>query len=440
MILFYSEEITNRIAYAAQLLFAQILKVEVRFTNYPLEFRQWEGPKINYSKQKFGKEIYLKPHGLLNVEGITELTIKTVRYDGQNYFFESSEDSVLPFDPFAATFYLVTRYEEYLESDLDKFNRYQAKNSILSKQGLLQIPVVNNWAELIAQLFKAKYPDFNFPQKKFDFISTIDIDNALAYRHKGVLRTGGALLKMLSKRNFSEFLSRLKVLVGLATDPYDTYHYLNAVFNGNEERIKLFVLLGDYGEFDKNISYKNKRFRNLIRDLSNRFDVGIHPSFAAGESNETEKTKSEKLRLEAILNKEIKISRQHYLQLKFPQTYENLLQSEIEIDYTMGYAEQTGFRAGICTPYFFYDLKREAATDLLIVPFQIMDGILRNYLQFSPKQAIAEIEKIMVESKKVGGTFVAIWHNETVNDIGIWEGWREVFEKMNELGFKWANE
>ncbi len=440
MILFYSEKITNRIAYTAQLIFTQILKVEVRFTNYPLEFRQWDGPKLNYSNQKFGKEIYLKPHGLLNVKGISEPVIKTVQYEDQNYFFESSADSVLPFDPFAATFYLVTRYEEYAETETDKFNRYQAKNSILSKQGLLQKPVVNNWAELIAQLFKAKYPNLIFPDRKFDFISTIDIDNALAYRHKGFLRTAGAFLKMLLERNFSELSVRFKVLLGLEKDPYDTYNYLESIFKGNEERIKFFILLGDYGEFDKNISHENKSFKNLIRNLASRFDVGIHPSFAAGESTEAEKTKNEKLRLENILNKEIKISRQHYLQLKIPQTYENLLQSGIEADYTMGYAEQPGFRAGICTPHFFYDLKREAATNLLIVPFQIMDGTLRNYLQLSPKQATSEMEKIMAEIKKVGGIFVSIWHNETVNNQGIWEGWREVFEKMNELGFKWANE
>jgi len=46
----------------------------------------------------------------------------------------------------------------------------------------------------------------------------------------------------------------------------------------------------------------------------------------------------------------------------------------------------------------------------------------------------------MNEVKKVGGTFVSIWHNETVNDLGEWKGYRDVFEKMNRLGFKWANE
>jgi hypothetical protein len=65
---------------------------------------------------------------------------------------------------------------------------------------------------------------------------------------------------------------------------------------------------------------------------------------------------------------------------------------------------------------------------------------LRNYLKLSPEEAFKETEMLMNEVKKVGGTFVSIWHNETVNDSGEWKGYREVFEKMNRLGFKWTNE
>jgi hypothetical protein len=124
------------------------------------------------------------------------------------------------------------------------------------------------------------------------------------------------------------------------------------------------------------------------------------------------------------------------LRLKFPRTYRRLINSGILEDYTMGYASQTGFRAGICTPYFFYDLKKEEVTSLNIIPFQIMDVTLRHYLNLKPEEAIAEIEALMQEVKKVGGTFSAIWHNETVNDEGDWKGYREVFEKMNKLGFE----
>ena len=133
-------------------------------------------------------------------------------------------------------------------------------------------------------------------------------------------------------------------------------------------------------------------------------------------------------------------SRQHFLRLKFPDTYRQLLNAGILEDYTMGYASNPGFRAGICTPYFFYDLKKETTTNLVILPFQIMDVTLKDYMKLSPAEALKEIEMLMMEVKQVNGTFVSIWHNETITNSGVWEGYREVFEKMNQLGFKLANE
>ena len=55
--------------------------------------------------------------------------------------------------------------------------------------------------------------------------------------------------------------------------------------------------------------------------------------------------------------------------LRFPQTYRRLLKLSVREDYTLGYAGQTGFRAGICTPFYFYDLELEETTNLLLVPF-----------------------------------------------------------------------
>ena len=69
-----------------------------------------------------------------------------------------------------------------------------------------------------------------------------------------------------------------------------------------------------------------------------------------------------------------------------------------------------------------------------------MDITLRDYMKLSPDEAFQEIENLMVKVKQVNGTFVSIWHNETITDSGDWKGYREVFEKMNQLGFKLANE
>ena len=233
---------------------------------------------------------------------------------------------------------------------------------------------------------------------------------------------------------------RKLVFAGKEKDPYDTYDYLDSVFEGNEDKVKFFFLLADYGRFDKNIAHSNKKYRELIKRTALKYDVGIHPSFASSKKGGKKRVKVEKQRLEEIVGVPISISRQHFLMLKFPKTYKRLLNANINEDYTLGYSARTGFRAGICTPYYYYDLKNETTTNLKIIPFQIMDGTLKHYLQLNPDDALAEIRKVMQEVKNVGGTFVSVWHNETVNDLGQWKGFRKVFEEMNKLGFQWANE
>lgn len=440
MILIYSEDISPRFDYITHLIFTQILQVKIKLTTNSAEFLKSGNPKINYSQVKFGDEIYIKPHGLLAQRGIEKVDIQPVQYKNQTCFFPGSADSAFPFDPFAATFYLVTRYEEYHETETDKFGRFPAGKSLLSEYNLLKKPVVNIWTNLLADEIVKKYPQFVFPKKKFKFISTIDIDNAWAYLNKGFWRTSGALLESALKGSLSEFTSRLKVLTGSVNDPYDTYEYLDSVFKGNEEKVKFFFLLGDYAKFDKNVSHENNNFQKLIQNISQKYDVGIHPSFAGFVHGCHGKVIREAGRLKKISGKEILKSRQHYLNLKFPKTYHNLIKAGINEDYTLGFADQTGFRAGICTPFYFYDLQNEAITNLLIVPFQVMDGTLLHYLALSPKEAFNEIELLMKEVKEVGGTFVSIWHNETVNDLGEWKGFRKVFEKINQLGFQWTNE
>ena len=364
--------------------------------------------------------------------------IEPVWYEGNKYFCESSKDSDLPFDPLAASFYLVSRHEEYTETFRDLLDRFHAKQSILTKYDLLKKPVVNIWAKLLSQKLKERYPVLEFNETPFRFLSTIDIDNAWAYKNKGAIRESLNLLRSFLK-NRAEYKERMKVLRGKAKDPYDTYEYLDTVFNGNNDKVLFFFLLGDYARYDKNISHQNTQYKKLIRDISKKYKVGIHPSFASSKKGNRKKTGVERARLESILGEEVHKSRQHFLRLQFPKSYRRLIKSGIQEDYTMGYSCVSGFRAGICTPYYFYDLERETTTNLLITPFQILDGTYTHYLQLSPEQAWEEIKEMMTEVKKVGGTLVSVWHNETVNDKGIWKGFQRVFEAMNKLGFAWAN-
>jgi hypothetical protein len=118
--------------------------------------------------------------------------------------------------------------------------------------------------------------------------------------------------------------------------------------------------------------------------------------------------------------------------LKLPETYRRLIELDITDDYTMGYAYRVGFRASICTPFYFYDLDNEQITGLKIHPFAVMDATLKYYMKVQPEQAMSYISPLIKEVKKVNGDFISLWHNESLSENKIWAGWKNIYEQMAE--------
>jgi hypothetical protein len=57
-----------------------------------------------------------------------------------------------------------------------------------------------------------------------------------------------------------------------------------------------------------------------------------------------------------------------------------------------------------------------------------MDGTLNQYLKLSPEEAQKIVNGLTDQVKMHGGNFICIWHNDTINDLGVWEGWKAVLE------------
>ena len=238
------------------------------------------------------------------------------------------------------------------------------------------------------------------------------------------------------------------VVICYKNDPEHTFEYLEKLHKDHNLNPIFFWLLGDYATYDKNIDWDNKNLQRLIRKIAAQYQVGIHPSYQS--NSDFEILKKEIQRLETIVKdtappqysgfKTTKISRQHYLKLTFPETYRNLLAAGITEDYTMGYADDIGFRAGIATPYFWYDLEREQATNLKIHPFAFMEVTIKEYLNLSPEEALEQVRPLIEATKEVGGTLITLWHNSTLTDSNApyetgsnWAGWRKVYEGILEM-------
>ena len=431
MVLVYTDKITNRIKYTFNLFLGELLKVRFDITCDKDLFGNYDGVKFSYSRLPVGNELYFQSVDLLLERGIANYKFTFGEHEGLPVFFlVNHKQSALPFDPFAAGFYLVSRYEEYLPYRKDEHGRFSATESIAYQKNFLQKPMVNIWALTVGKLLKQKFEGFEFPGTTYTFVPTIDIDAAWAYLHKGFARTLGGLVSDILNLDFHEFSNRLKVTTGMVQDPFETYQFQLEIHRKYNLHPIYFILFANYGQNDKNIPVRNRKFQTLIKLLADYADVGIHPSYNSNSS--FIRLKDEVSRLSKVLNREVTKSRQHFLKLQLPVTYRNLTNLDITDDFTMGFAAQPGFRAGICTSFNFFDLDMDAEAALRVHPFALMDGTLCDYMNVKASEAMKHISPLVREIKAVGGTFISLWHNESLSDDKRWFGWRQVYQKMIE--------
>ena len=428
MLLIYSHKITPRVRYIFKHIFTRTLLISVDFTSKIEEFVAHNGPKMTYTKTPLGNEFFVKSNDLLFEQGVNDMEMMIQNWDDVPCFFKAGGKSAIPFDIFAASFYLISRYEEYLPHVKDIHGRYTAEQSLAFKYRFLEKPVVDIWAYKLLEALKEKFPDYEYKQREYEFISTIDIDNAYAYKYKSFVRRVGGFFKDLLFFKLVNIWNRFAVTFNIKKDPFDTFQQIINIRKEKNIKTIFFFLIGDYTTFDTNVSASKNKFRLLIKEMVDYALVGLHPSYFT--MTNASLLKKEKLRLEGIINMPIQRSRQHYLRFSLPETYQNLIDLEVEEDYSMGYASNVGFRAGTCTPFYFYDLDFEIQTPLKVFPFALMDTTLNDYMKLTPRQSLGRIRDLKNEVKAVNGSFITLFHNESLSDYDRWKGWKRLYDSM----------
>ena len=421
----YSTENVPRLRYIAGIILGDILGLSWEVITDKRKLGKHH--VINYSSENITGSFKISPDSLLFETGISAREIIVSEWKGLPVFFPTSSDSDLPFDIFAASFFLVSRYEEYLEFQPDEYGRFNASSSLAFKNGFLGIPIVDLWAKELVKAFLKRFQTLAFKRNEYKALLTIDSDEPFAFPGKSLFMSIGELFRNL-KGNSGNSGSRHRTLAKGEKDPYDVFDYIIGNIEKSNADTRFFFPVGDHSKYDKNPSWKNDEYRKLIHRIADKYKTGLHPSFyTAGNSA---LVNAEALRLKAILGKEIILSRFHYIRLFMPQSYRDIHNAGISEDYSMGYPDEPGFRAGIARPYYFYDVSEDQQTSLKIIPFQVMDVTFCNYKNLDPVASKEVILVLMNETRKVGGLFVSIWHNTSLLDNPEWQGWREVFEFM----------
>ena len=433
-LLLYSYNPSPRLEYVFNILCNTIGVKSFKVTSDLKEFISFAGAKINYSNatQPDGS-LQIIPVELLFENNITHQQINCIEWHGVKAFFKTSDGEV-PFDILAASFYLLSRYEEYLPHQKDEYGRFAHTESLAFKNDFLNLPLVNIWCRQLTLILQQKYPALQLAPPVFTYIPTYDIDMAWSYFKKGFIRNTAGLVRSLFKADWDSIIDRLGVLLVFEDDPFDIYEWLDNLHEQHAlQPVYFFLVAAKPGKYDKNINPKSKYFQLLISKLSVMYACGIHPSWQSGDNPQL--LEQELGYLQKITGKKTSMSRQHYIRMSLPDTYQQLLQAGISKDFSMGYGSINGFRASYCMPYSWYDLPGNQQTGLMIYPFCYMEANSLFEQKFSPDEALLEMEQYWAITKQYNGTFITIFHNHLLTEQPGQIKWRNMYQQFLESNF-----
>jgi len=429
----YSSSITHRLRYICDFVGTELIGKSFEITDRKAEFLNFQGIRINYSTEKVtADEFYLEPHSLLFEQGIRTQASECFEVNSQKAFFKTAGD--FHFDIFAASFYLLSRYEEYLPHQKDMYDRYAHENSLAFREGFLNLPLINIWLGEFRKSLQVKFPAFKFRAANFEFLPTYDIDEAYSYKHKQWWRSAGAAVKDLLNAKWKKFALRRKVLNNLEPDPFDSFDWMDNLhrpYQPDSYRVKpryFFLVADKTAKYDRNILPNEIALQTLIKHLADKYKIGVHPSWQSGDDPSL--IKKEINCIENITKIKIIASRQHYIRFTLPLTFRCLINAGIKDDFSMGYGTINGFRASVASPFYWYDLEKEETTYLLLHPFCYMEANSFYEQKFTPQQALDEMRHYYKEVKAVNGTLITIWHNSFLGTEIKFKGWREIYSQF----------
>lgn len=421
----YTHKITPRFTYIMRQIFLRILGIEVGFTTKVEDFIKHNGPKITYTRQPLQNEFFVRSHPLLFEQGINDLQITMSEWGDTPCFFPTGERSNIPYDIFAASFYLLSRYEEYVPHVKDLVGRFPYKESLGHQHGFLQKPVVDLWAQKLVYVLKERFPGLEQKSKSVRFTSLIDVSVSHSFAHRGLFRGGIGMFLDLIGLKFRKVGQRLLVLSKLRKDPYDNFIPLIDIHKKCGVSSIFFFQYARYSRYDKNISTENNAFKHLIKSVADYSTVSLAASYSSFTNMELLKQEKENLAL--VINKAVNFVRQRYNRVDIPETYRNLVGAEFTDDFSMGFTHETGFKAGTCTSFYYYDILLEIQQPIKIHPFAVHDYALLKYE--SEDEIFKVLDQLYTQVRQVNGHFMTVFSNELLGTEGE-INWIELYDKI----------
>ena len=132
--------------------------------------------------------------------------------------------------------------------------------------------------------------------------------------------------------------------------------------------------------------------------LEHNVTIGLHSSYQAGTTPSL--IRKEKTGLEDHIGKNVRFNRHHFLAIREPEDMDQIEAAGVTDDFTMGYADVSGFRLGTCYPVIIMDCTLEE----------------EKYMGLDFNRALTYCRNLVEQVNNVGGELVLLWHNDSVQE------------------------
>ena len=345
--------------------------------------------------------------------------------------FRKVEYGLLGFDFFATLFFVLTRQEEVYSTDKwDRHGRYSYEHSLLESHNLLDRPFLEEYIHFLAEQMVKKGVEVVFRQPRH--VLTIDLDFAFQWYARPIMLVLASLIKSPSRYPGRQTLRAIRK--GDRRDPYDV---MEAVYQWAEDQgvgLRVFLPVGKRSGMDRHVDPNNKGFAKWLNKWSKVIDFGLHPTYALGSwesPRRWEVLASEMKHFENLVNQPCHHVRMHYLRCRPQEDYPKFLSLGIQNDWSMGYGNRPGFRAGISRPYRFFEEDKPFDKLLRIHPLPLMDS---TFVHHTTSNGLIDWKQRIAEYLGHGETpaypLVFNLHNNLIADHNeYWVACKESIEK-----------
>lgn len=328
-------------------------------------------------------------------------------------------------DVLGTAFFMLSRYEEMITGPRDAHGRFTAAASLAQGEGFLDRPIVNEYVDVLWAVLARLWPRLVRRRWTYRVSLTHDVDHPYMVRGRGLAEVGRAAAgDLVRRRSVPLAVARARAYLQARRgrfdrDPAQTFDFLLDDSERNGLQSAFYFICGRTGgEIDGDYTLEDDGIRALIRRIAGRgHEIGLHPSYGTFRApDETRREFATLLRAAERegVSQERWGTRQHYLRWENPVTWQGSDDAGLDYDTTLGFADQPGFRCGVCYPFPAFNLATRRPLRLVERPLQAMDTTLLLYLGLSAEESFRRVVDLAGTTRRHGGEFVLLWHNSSL--------------------------